>query len=121
MAYRHTETNKMKCRLKVGDEVVAIAGRDKGKTGEIMNVSCESRRVRLKVKGINMVKKHVKPNPNEGVEGGIVPQEAVIDVSNVKLLNSATGKGDKIAYKRNDDGKKVRVFKSTGELIDSDK
>lgn len=112
--------NELKTKLKQGDEVVVIAGKDKGKQGVVKKIIRKEGQVKLIVEGVNIAKKHVKPNPNAGVEGGIVAKEAGIDASNVKILNSATGKGDKISYRITEDGRKVRAFKSTGELIDSE-
>jgi large subunit ribosomal protein L24 len=100
-------------RIRKGDEVVVIAGRDKGKRGTVL------RRVdgsHLVVEGINVVKKHVRPNPLKGVTGGIIDKTMPIDQSNVMLFNPATSKGDRIGIKLVD-GKKVRVFKSNGALV----
>lgn len=96
------------------DEVIVIAGRDKGKRGKVLRVLANDR---LVVSGINMVKKHTKPNPMVGKAGGIVEQEAAIAVSNIAIFNSATGKGDRVGFKVLEDGNKVRIFKSNGELI----
>jgi large subunit ribosomal protein L24 len=120
MSKKVINKHKVKCRIKQGDEIVVIAGRDKGKQGPVKAVSRKLGRAKLKVEGINMVKKHVKANPQQGVEGGIIPKEALIDVSNVMIYNSSTGKGDRIGYKMTDDGRKVRFYKSTGELIDAE-
>jgi large subunit ribosomal protein L24 len=102
-------------KIKRNDEVIVLAGRDKGKRGKVRRILDESR---ILVAGINMVKKHTKPNPQAGVSGGIVEREAPIQVSNVAIFNGATGKADRVGY-RNDGDKKVRVFKSTGEAIDA--
>jgi large subunit ribosomal protein L24 len=107
------------CRIKSGDEVIVITGKDKGKQGKVERVIRKNGAVKLLVAGINLAKKHVKPNPNKGEQGGIVNKEMAIAVSNVKIYNTATGKGDKVVYKLNDEGRKVRVYKSTGELIDA--
>ncbi|MBN0988109.1 MULTISPECIES: 50S ribosomal protein L24 [Amphritea] len=96
------------------DEVIVIAGRDKGKRGKVLRVLANDR---LIVSGINMVKKHTKPNPMLGKAGGIVEKEAAIAVSNIAIFNSATGKGDRVGFKVLEDGNKVRIFKSNGELI----
>ncbi|UTW05689.1 50S ribosomal protein L24 [uncultured Amphritea sp.] len=96
------------------DEVIVIAGRDKGKRGKVLRVLANDR---LVVSGINMVKKHTKPNPMLGKAGGIVEKEAAIAVSNIAIFNSATGKGDRVGFKVLEDGNKVRIFKSNGELI----
>ena len=97
-----------------GDQVVVIAGKDKGKRGTV------TRRVdaeRVVVEGINRVKKHVKPNPVKGVVGGVIDKEMPLHISNVSLYNPATKKGDRVGFKLLDDGKKVRVFKSNGEVV----
>ncbi|MCV6610588.1 MAG: 50S ribosomal protein L24 [Amphritea sp.] len=96
------------------DEVIVIAGKDKGKRGKVLRVLANDR---LIVSGINMVKKHTKPNPMLGKAGGIVEKEAAIAVSNVAIFNSATGKGDRVGFKVLEDGNKVRIFKSNGEVI----
>ncbi|MBQ0755484.1 MAG: 50S ribosomal protein L24 [Amphritea sp.] len=96
------------------DEVIVIAGRDKGKRGKVLRILADGR---LIVSGINMVKKHTKPNPMQGQAGGIVEKEATIAVSNVAIFNSAAGKGDRVGFKVLEDGNKVRIFKSNGEVI----
>ncbi|WP_417227723.1 50S ribosomal protein L24 [Amphritea sp.] len=96
------------------DEVIVIAGRDKGKRGKVLRILANDR---LIVSGINMVKKHTKPNPMLGKAGGIVEKEAAIAVSNIAIFNSATGKGDRVGFKVLEDGNKVRIFKSNGEVI----
>ena len=101
-------------KIKRDDEVIVITGKDKGKRGKVVGV-LENR---LVVAGINMVKKHVKANPTRGTQGGIVEQEASLHISNVALFNAATQKKDRIGYKLLDDGTKVRVFKSSGEVVD---
>ena len=104
-------------RLKKGDDVVIIAGKDKGRRVTIVTVLSEENRV--VVEGVNLVKKHVKPNPNKGVEGGIIEKEASIHASNVALYNPATKKAGRGGVKFVEDGnKKVRYFKSNGELVD---
>ena len=95
----------LKCRIKQGDEVIVIAGKDKGKQGVVKQVLRKDAKVKLLIEGVNLVKKHVKPNPNKGEPGGIVSKEAFIDVSNVKIFNTATGKGDHVGYKFLDDGR----------------
>ena len=97
-----------------GDEVIVIAGRDKGKRGK---VSLRADEARLVVEGINQVKKHTKPNPMKGATGGIVEKSMPIHQSNVAIFNAATGKADRVGIKLLADGKKVRVFKSSGEEI----
>ena len=101
-------------RLRKGDQVVVTAGKDRGKQGEILNLGKEGK---FLVQGINLVKKHTKPNPALGAAGGIVEKEMPIDGSNLALLNPETGKGDKVGFKILDDGRKVRVFKSNGEVV----
>jgi len=103
----------MAAKLKRDDEVIIIAGKDKGKTGKISTVLANGK---LIIEGVNTVKKHQKPNPQAGVTGGIIEQEAPIEVSNVAILNSATGKADRVGF-RLEDGKKVRFFKSNNELV----
>jgi large subunit ribosomal protein L24 len=100
-------------KIKRDDEVIVIAGKDKGKRGTVMRVLDD----RLIVSGINMVKKHTKPNPMMGKAGGIVEKEAAIAVSNVAIFNPQTGKGDRVGFKILEDGTKSRIFKSTGEII----
>lgn len=102
-------------RIKKGDEVIVITGKkqDKGQRGLVKSIHGD----RLIVEGINRVSKHVKPNPQLGIEGGIVQKEASIHISNVMLFNVATGKGDRVGFKI-EDGKKVRFFKSNGALVD---
>lgn len=102
-------------KLKKDDEVIVIAGRDKGKRGKVNRVLSDGR---LIVGGVQMIKKHTKPNPQAGVAGGIVEKEAPIDASNVAIYNSATSKADRVGIKVLEDGKKVRVFKSNGETVD---
>jgi large subunit ribosomal protein L24 len=104
-------------KIRSNDEVVVITGKDKGRRGKIMQVLAEEGKVL--VQGINRVKKHVKPNPNAGVQGGIIEKEMPMDTSNVMLVNPATGKGDRVGFKLLDDGKKIRVFKSNGERVDA--
>jgi large subunit ribosomal protein L24 len=103
-------------KIRSNDEVVVITGKDKGRRGKIMQVLEEGK---VLVQGVNRVKKHVKPNPNAGIQGGIVEKEMPMDTSNVMLVNPATGKGDRVGFKLLDDGKKIRVFKSNGERVDA--
>ena len=100
-------------RIRKGDEVVVISGRDKGKRGTVL-ARVDERHVT--VEGINIVKKHVKPNPMKGVAGGIMDKTLPIDISNVMLWNAATGKGDRVGIKTVD-GKKLSVFKSNGANV----
>ncbi len=102
-------------KLKKGDEVIVITGKDKGRRGTILRVLDE----KVLVEGINMVKKHQKANPNAGVEGGIIDKEMPIHISNVMLFNPATNKGDRVGIKTLEDGRKVRYFKSNGEVVDA--
>jgi large subunit ribosomal protein L24 len=101
-------------KIKKKDEVVIVAGRDKGRRGEVLRVMKDGR---LMVAGINMVKKHKRSNPNTGDQGGIVPQEAPIQVSNVAIWNYESEKADKVGL-RIEDGKKIRFFKSNGKEIE---
>jgi large subunit ribosomal protein L24 len=101
-------------KIKKDDEVVVIAGRDKGKRGDVLRVLGDGR---LLISGINLVKKHERPNPNIGQRGGIVEREAPIQVSNVAIWNDEAEKADRIGL-REEDGKKVRFFKSTGKVIE---
>jgi large subunit ribosomal protein L24 len=103
-------------KIRKGDEVVLNTGKDKGKRGTVLNVLDSGH---LVVEGLNMVKKHAKPNPMKGVTGGIINKEMPIDISNVALFNRATQKGERVGFKTLDDGRKVRVFKSSGEVVDA--
>jgi large subunit ribosomal protein L24 len=100
-------------KIKKNDDVIIIAGKDKGNRGSVLRVLED----KLLVSGINKVKKHQKPNPVKGVSGGIVEMEMPISVSNVAIYNAATKKADRIGTKFLEDGSKVRVFKSSGEVI----
>ena len=103
-------------RIKKGDEVVVISGRDKGKRGTVLRrVDAEH----VVVEGVNRVKKHMRPNPMKNVTGGIVDKDMPIHVSNIALFNPATQKADRVGFKSLDDGRKVRVFKSNGEQVDA--
>ena len=101
-------------KIKSEDEVIVIAGKDKGKRGKVQRLLDNGKVV---VSGINMMKRHTKPNPQAGVAGGIVEKEAPIQASNIALYNSATSKADRVGF-RVEDGKKVRFFKSNNELVD---
>lgn len=101
-------------KIRKGDEVVVITGRDKGKRGTV-TARVDDRF--LLVDGINVVKKHTRPNPMKGTTGGIVDKTMPIDQSNVMLLNPSTGKGDRVGFKVLEDGRKVRVFRSNGEMV----
>ncbi len=101
-------------KIRKGDEVVVIAGKDKGKRGTVLRrVDAE----RVVVEGVNRVKKHVKPNPVKGVAGGVVDKDMPLHISNVSLYNPATKKADRVGFKLLEDGTKVRVFKSNGEVV----
>ncbi len=103
-------------KIRKGDDVIVITGKDKGKRGVVLSRVDEER---VLVEGINRVKKHTKPNPMKGQQGGIVEKEMPIHVSNVALFNAATQKADRVGFKSLDDGRKVRVFKSNGEVVDA--
>lgn len=102
-------------KIRRDDEVIVLTGKDKGKRGKIQRLVDDNR---VLVSGINMIKKHTKPNPNAGIAGGIVEKEAPIQVSNIAIFNPATNKADRVGFKDEGD-KKVRVFKSNGEVIDA--
>lgn len=102
-------------KIRKGDDVVVSAGKDKGKRGVVLRVMADDRVV---VEGANLAKRHVKPNPQRGTSGGIVTKEMPIHISNVAIYNAATSKGDRVGCRQLEDGKKVRCFKSTGEVID---
>jgi len=103
-------------KIKKGDEIVVITGKDKGKRGTVLGRVGEEHVI---VEGVNRAKKHVKPNPIKGVAGGIVDKDMPIHISNVALFNPATKKADRVGIKQLDDGRKVRVFKSNGELVNA--
>jgi large subunit ribosomal protein L24 len=102
-------------RIRKDDEVVVIAGKDKGRRGKIVRVMDEERVI---VAGVNLVKRHTKPNPARNVAGGIVEREAAIHISNVMLFNPLTRKGDRVGIRVLGDGRKVRYFKSNNEVVD---
>ncbi len=102
-------------RIKKGDQVVVNTGKDKGKQGEVVRVDGD----RVIVANVNIVKRHTKPNPQAGVAGGVVEREASIHISNVNVLNPASGKGERVGFKVLEDGRKLRVFRSSGEAIDA--
>ena len=103
-------------KIRKGDDVVVTTGKDKGKRGVVLNWLDADR---LLVEGINRVKKHTKPNPLKGNQGGIIETEMPINISNVALFNPVTQKADRVGFKQLDDGRKVRVFKSNGEVVDA--
>ncbi len=103
-------------RIRQGDEVVVIAGKDKGRRGNVIRVYDDDR---VLVEGVNVARKHQKPNPNAGVPGGIVEREMPLDISNVMVYNAAAGKGDRVGIRYLEDGRKVRYFKSNNEVLDA--
>lgn len=102
-------------KIRKGDDVVVLAGRDKGKRGTVLKVLANGRAL---VNDVNIVKKHVKPNPNKGETGGIIEKEAPVHLSNLALFNPRSKKADRVGIKVLEDGKKVRFFKSDGEVVD---
>ena len=102
-------------KIKKNDDVIVIAGKDKGNRGSVLRVVGD----RLLVSGINKVKKHQKPNPAKGQTGGIVTMEMSIHASNVAIYNAAAKKADRVGIKTLEDGRKVRIFRSNGEVIDA--
>lgn len=102
-------------KIRKGDRVVVLAGKDQGREGVVLRV-LEGKAL---VEGVNRIKKHVKPNPLKGQVGGIVEKEAAIDLSNIALMNPATQKGDRVGIRQLEDGRRVRFFKSNGELVDA--
>lgn len=103
-------------RIKRGDNVIVVTGKDKGRRGAVLRVYDDGR---VLVEGVNLVKKHQRPNPNANVPGGIVEKEAPLDISNVMLFNASAQKGDRVGFRRLGDGRKVRYFKSNDEVVDS--
>ena len=101
-------------RIRKGDQVVVISGKDKGKRGDVVRVAGD----KVVVSNINVVKRHTKPNPQANQPGGVIEREAPIHISNVMLFNPASGKGERIGFKVLEDGRKLRVFRSSGESID---
>ena len=102
-------------RIKKGDEVVVIAGKDKGRRGHVLRVLENERVV---VEGVNIIKRHTKPNQGRGVDGSIVEREAALHISNVMLYNPTTHKGDRVGFRTLENGRKVRYFKSNDEVVD---
>jgi large subunit ribosomal protein L24 len=102
-------------RIKKGDHVIVTAGKDKGKKGDVVRVAGD----KVVVSNINIIKRHTKPNPQAGQPGGVVEREAPIHISNVMLFNPASGKGERIGIKVLEDGRKLRVFRSSGEAVDA--
>jgi len=102
-------------KIRKGDDVIVRTGKDKGKSGRVTKVLKDNK---VLVEGINQVKKNQKPNPNAGVSGGIVVKDMPINISNIGLYNPETKKADRVGFKFLEDGKKVRYFKSTNEVVD---
>jgi len=102
-------------RIKKGDQVIVTAGKDKGKKGDVVRVAGD----KVVVSNVNIVKRHTKPNPQAGQPGGVIEREAPIHISNVMLFNPATGKGERVGIKVLEDGRKLRVFRSSGEAVDA--
>ena len=102
-------------RIRKGDQVVVITGKYKGQKGEVLSITDTA----VVVQNVNLKKRHTKPNPQANQPGGIVEREAAIDSSNVMLVNPASGKGERVGFKVLEDGRKVRVFKSSGEVVDA--
>lgn len=102
-------------KIRKGDEVIVIAGRSKDRRGTVLRVLDNDR---LVVEGVNVIKRHTRPNPARGVAGGIIEREASIHLSNVMLFNQATNKGDRVGFRILEDGRKVRYFKSNNEVVD---
>jgi len=102
-------------RIRKGDDVIVIAGRDKGRRGTVLRIVDADR---LVAEGINVVKKHQRPNPQKGLQGGIIEKEMPIHISNVMLFNPVSGSGDRVGFRILEDGRKVRVFKSNKEVVD---
>ena len=103
-------------RIKKGDEVIVIAGKDKGRRGAVLRVYADGR---VLVENVNVARKHQRPNPNAGVAGGIIEKEMPLDGSNVMLFNPTTSKGDRVGFRQLTDGRKVRYFKSNDEVLDT--
>jgi large subunit ribosomal protein L24 len=101
--------------IRKGDHVIVIAGKNKGQRGDVLRVGDD----RVVVSNVNLIKRHTKPNPQANQAGGIVEREASIHLSNVQLFNPATNKGERVGTKTLDDGRKVRVFRSNGEVVDA--
>jgi large subunit ribosomal protein L24 len=102
-------------KIRKGDDVVVLAGKDKGKRGKIVRVLPNDRVV---VENVNVIKRHTRPNPQRGQAGGIVEKEASVHASNVALFNPVSGRGDRVGIRTLEDGRKVRVYKSNGEVVD---
>jgi large subunit ribosomal protein L24 len=113
-------------KIRSKDKVIVTTGKDKGKTGTVLKVidlsgkkNSSKKAMRVLVEGLNLIKKHVRGNPQQGQQGGIIEKEASLDISNVALVNPSTGKADKVGFKiLESENRKVRVFKSNGEVVD---
>ena len=101
-------------KIKTGDQVIVIAGKDKGKQGSVTKILANGR---CFVSGVQMVKRHTKPNPNAGIAGGVVEKESSIDISNISIFNPSTKKADKVLVQAQEDGSRKRVYKSSGKEI----
>ncbi len=102
-------------KIKQGDEVIVIAGKDKGRRGTVLEIVENDR---ILVEGVNIAKKHVKANPNQGVEGGILDRAMPLHISNVAVFNPKTKKGDRVGIRQSDEGTRERIFRSDGEVVD---
>lgn len=102
-------------RIKKGDHVIVTAGKDKGKKGDVVRVAGD----KVVVSNVNIIKRHTKPNPQVGQAGGVIEREAPIHISNVMVFNPASGKGERVGIKMLEDGRKLRVFRSSGEAVDA--
>lgn len=103
-------------KIKKGDDIIVLIGKDKGKQGVVLRLVGDDKAL---VEGVNMVKKHQKPNPNKGISGGIVDKSMPVHISNIALYNPVTKKADKVGFKSLEDGKKVRFFRSNNEIVDA--
>ncbi|NNM61412.1 MAG: 50S ribosomal protein L24 [Steroidobacteraceae bacterium] len=103
-------------KIRKGDMVVVICGREKGRRGTVIDVLADGR---VRIEGVNMSKKHQRPNPQAGMQGGIIEREAPLHISNVQVYNPATQKGGRVGFKTLEGGRKVRVFKSNDEMVDT--
>tara|TARA_B100000586_G_C20023805_1_gene390218 strand:- start:70 stop:384 length:315 start_codon:yes stop_codon:yes gene_type:complete len=101
-------------KIKSGDEVIVIAGSDKGKQGKISSINLNGKCL---IPGIKVNKRHTKPNPNAGIQGGVVDKDSLIDISNVAIFNPSIKKADKVVFKTDEKGKKIRTFRSSGKEI----
>ena len=102
-------------KIRKGDDVAVLTGKDKGKRGTVLRVLKTGKVV---VEGVNVVKRHTRPNPAANVPGGIIEKEAPIDISNIAIFNPVTGKPDRVGFKSLEDGRKVRIFRSNKEVVD---